>query len=284
MEFSQGQTGKQGQDMAICMVCGGDHLRPVVVSGPWTVLECQRCRHGVVSPFPDQERLSKLYDSDYFQERYLAPISPGTPAFARRIRQEEHRLRWARKYGKQGRLLDIGCGCGYFLSAAKQGGMEVVGTDVTGANRGYLEQKLQVDFVEGELANLPFADETFAVITLWHTLEHHVNPAATIGQCLSWLKKNGALVVEVPNHDSVDARRYGEKWSDWDLPFHLHHFSQESLRRLLEDAGGQVVAVKTYHSHWLRERLRRTILLAPLARPLARLFTGGSVLMVCKRR
>ena len=267
-----------------CIICGNLPLSHLITIGPWSVLECRECGHGVLEPFPDRKELSWLYDNAYFTERYLGPLRRNDSTFTKRIRQEGHRIRFVNRFYKQGRLLDIGCGCGYFLFAAQKAGLQTIGADVTEANRRYIESELDGELLVGELEHLPVEPETFDVITLWHTLEHHPNPAATVQQCLRWLKKKGVLIVDVPNHDSIDAKRYGTSWPDWDLPFHLHHFSEESLRRLLQNAGAKVLTVKTYHSQYIRQRLTHTGILKPFARLIATWYKGGAVLMACQKQ
>ncbi|MFZ5761482.1 MAG: class I SAM-dependent methyltransferase [Thermodesulfobacteriota bacterium] len=267
-----------------CVICGGHPLAPLIAIGSWSVQECRQCGHGVVSPFPDEEKLSELYNSTYFRERYHEPLRRDSPAFARRIRQEAHRIRFVKRFCRGGRLLDVGCGCGYFLLAAREAGLDPVGTDLTAANRCYIESELGEKLLVGELTGLPLEAETFDVITLWHTLEHHPDPASSVQQCLRWLKRDGVLIVEVPNHDTIDARKYGPKWPNWDLPFHLHHFTERSLKRLLQTAGAHVLTVKTYHSEYIRQQVARTGILKPLARLIAAQYKGGGVLMACRKR
>ena len=267
-----------------CVVCGARAFSPVITIASWSVIECKECGHGVVANAPPQQDLESLYDKVYFTTRYHSPLGPNGPAFARRIRQETHRIRFVNRFFRKGRLLDIGCGNGYFLFAARKAGLQAVGFDVTETNRHYIESELGGELLVGDVKSLPLAPDSFDVITLWHTLEHHQSPSDTIQQCLQWLKKKGVLIVEVPNHHSIDARKYGPTWPNWDLPFHLHHFSEGSLRRLLQQAGLPIIAKKTYHSEYIRERLNETVVLKPFARMIASWYRGGSLLVACRRQ
>ncbi len=242
-------------------------------------MECANCGHGITSPFPDQTS----YDTAYFRQRYAEPLRPGSREFLRRIRQEAHRVRFVRKHQRQGRLLDIGCGPGYFLYAAAKAGFMVNGSDITESNAPYITTELGLPFYHGRLEQLDFPPAFFDVITLWHTLEHHPDPRQSLRQCMAWLRQDGILAVEVPNHASLDARRYGAAWPNWDLPFHLHHFSAASLRLLTAAMGLRIIAEKNYHSEYIKDRLRRTIVLRPLARLIARAFAGGSILVACRK-
>ena len=54
----------------------------------------------------------------------------------------------------------------------------------------------------------------------------------------------GLLVIAVPNYRSRDAQHYGKYWAAYDVPRHLWHFSQESIRLLFTEKGFQLIGVK----------------------------------------
>ena len=61
----------------------------------------------------------------------------------------------------------------------------------------------------------------------------------------SWIKPGGALLVEVPNITSVEARRQGISWRHFDPDHHVAHYGPSSLRALLERSGYDVELVQT---------------------------------------
>ena len=75
-------------------------------------------------------------------------------------------------------------------------------------------------------------ENNFDVITLWHVLEHVVNLLEYIEIIKTKLKPNGVLIVAVPNYKSFDANYYKESWAAFDVPRHLWHFSQFSIKKL----------------------------------------------------
>lgn len=89
--------------------------------------------------------------------------------------------------------------------------------------------------------------------------------------------------VGVPNHEGTDARRMGNFWPQWDLPYHLYHFTPRTLLALLERHGFHPLAAKSYHSETIKERLRKIPGLAPLARPIAKFFSGHSFAVVARK-
>ncbi|MOA19974.1 hypothetical protein D3C78_1403890 [compost metagenome] len=67
---------------------------------------------------------------------------------------------------------------------------------------------------------------------MWHVLEHMPDLHKTIERLKSLLKPDGVLIVAVPNYNSYDALHYGAHWAAYDVPRHLYHFSQQSIKEL----------------------------------------------------
>ena len=74
-------------------------------------------------------------------------------------------------------------------------------------------------------------------ITLWHVLEHIPDFHSTLMDLHGLLQKDGALIIAVPNYLSADATYYKEHWAGFDVPRHLWHFSKQSMKQILEQAG-----------------------------------------------
>lgn len=125
----------------------------------------------------------------------------------------------------KGKLLDIGAGTGDFLEFCKAKGWETVGVEPNKDARKLASNKgLQL------LENQEEVNSTFDVITMWHVLEHvHDVPTQ-----MEWLKahldQKGTLFIAVPNFESFDAQHYGSFWAGYDVPRHLHHFSEKAIR------------------------------------------------------
>jgi predicted SAM-dependent methyltransferase len=126
------------------------------------------------------------------------------------------------------KLLDIGSGTGDFLSTCKNDGWNVFGVEPSKEARIISENK-KVKVVT-DLSLLK--EGNFDVITLWHVLEHVENLLEYIELLRAKLKPEGVIIVAVPNYNSFDANYYKEHWAAFDVPRHLWHFSQESIRKL----------------------------------------------------
>ena len=137
-------------------------------------------------------------------------------------------------------LLDIGAGTGSFLESAKYNGWETFGIEPNKKARDLainksLDLKASIDLLE---------KKGFQVITLWHVLEHLPNLDLQINKIVSLLNEDGALILAVPNFQSYDAKYYGEYWAAYDVPRHLSHFSQLSIKKLFTQNGMRIVETR----------------------------------------
>jgi hypothetical protein len=58
------------------------------------------------------------------------------------------------------------------------------------------------------------------------------------------LKKGGSLWISCPNSESALRSVFGRAWINWHIPFHIVHFSSQSLCNLLSEAGFKTVEEK----------------------------------------
>jgi 2-polyprenyl-3-methyl-5-hydroxy-6-metoxy-1,4-benzoquinol methylase len=267
-----------------CVLCGSDQRRRLVAVSPWTVYRCMECGLGVLDPRPSAAELARLYDEKYCHERFVDGGEPGSAGYRRRLGLETHRLRFFRPFKRAGRVLDVGCGYGYFLAACKERGYDVHGLDFSEWAARHASDRLGIPVTVGGIDAVSLPQRHFDVITLWHALEHMADPARAIMRIESWLKPDGVLVVDVPNHLGTDAVRQGIRWNGWDLPFHLFHFTPAALTRLLARFGFVVRRRKNYHSETVKDALKRYPLIGLLARPIAKLYSGHSIAVAAVRR
>lgn len=267
-----------------CIICGSSEYRLLYSENSWHVYKCTVCGLGVLDPQPRQDELNNLYDQSYFKSHYNDELKPDSDMMIRRLNQESHRLRFFRPYKKIGRVLDIGCGYGYFLLACRQHNYEVEGIDVSSAAATYVNSTLNIPLHVGQIKDIILADAAYDVVTMWHSLEHTADPNTHIQMARRWLKEDGILVVDVPNHEGYDARKAWSKWPQWDLPFHFYHFTPRSLAALLEKHNFEIIRRKFYLSEYVKEKLQEVAIPGALARIVAQLYSGGSYAVVARKK
>ena len=79
---------------------------------------------------------------------------------------------------------------------------------------------------------------------MWHVLEHVADLKTEIHHLQRILRKDGRLILALPNHKSYDAEYYKDKWAAYDVPRHLNHFSQTSIRNIFKETKLQLIDTK----------------------------------------
>lgn len=267
-------------DWEYCPICRSEDLGGNRFFGDYAVAFCSQCGHGVTLPLLDQESLTKLYTERYFSQHFEY-VFPRERAFKKKIGQEAHRVRILRQTIPGGNLLDVGCGMGYFLYACKQW-FSPYGYDIANVNKQYITDELRVPLIGSE-SELQETDILFDAVTFWHSLEHFSDPFFALSFFSKKLRDDGFMIIDVPRYHSVDAYMEQEKWPGWDLPFHRHHFTSDSLNRLLRKNNLRVESTYGYFSGYVRSKFAEKIFFRPFARSMAKLFSGSSMVVVCRR-
>jgi SAM-dependent methyltransferase len=145
-------------------------------------------------------------------------------------------------------ILDIGCGRGLTLYYLKKyfGYKRTVGTQPSLDAYLFARDTLKLEVFRDDLIELNFDKESFAVISIVHVLEHLPYPERYLLECKRLLKKDGALIIEVPNHDSWSRTLAGQYWLGYDLKNHISFFDQRSLTTLLTQAGFKINLRRTF--------------------------------------
>jgi len=266
-----------------CILCDSPDRSPLIRQGDWTVLRCNACGLGFLDLRPDQDELNELYRSSYFQSHYDGGLKTDSPEMKRRLSQEMHRIRFFRRIRRQGRLLDIGCGMGYFLLACRGCGYDVEGMDISADSAAYVRGELEIPVAVGTIDGVDYPPASFDIITMWHFLEHAREPVKYIEKARQWLKPDGILVVDVPNYEGTDARKRWDHWTGWSLPYHFYHFTPETLQKLLAKQGFRTMRHKDYLSEHVKESLERAFFPKTVARLIARFYSGHSFAVVARK-
>ncbi len=245
--------------------------------GQFKVICCARCDLGYISPRPSFNDVLQYYPPDYYsflpqnglpsaasnsnlwQKAFLTQqgypsvirINPWigmTLWIYRAVRGERLGVafRPIPRWQPGGRLLDVGCGSGFYLSEMKKLGWEVHGVEVSPKACAAVQSLYGTPTFCGSLDEAPFSEGSFDVITFWDVLEHLPNPRETLQRAYKLLRPNGYLLVIVPNRRSFYTYLFGRAYVHWELPRHLYHFSRKSLVLLAKKVGFKSAQVRTF--------------------------------------
>lgn len=220
------------EKVVVCPVCGSRSQRRWRRMDGWMLRRCRECELIFVSPRPTPAELDAMYSREYF-ETFDMKQTVDEAGIAR----QSERVHIVKQFARDGRLLDVGCGNGYFLEAARRSGFQVQGLDVSDWAARYCRETFGIDVVACDVHAADFPQGAFDVVTLWHNLEHQRYPVDTLGRVAGWLAPGGVVVLRVPNIRSFDAISLRARWHGLSLPYHLVHFTPDILREAFRHAG-----------------------------------------------
>lgn len=210
--------------------------------------ECRNCGLLFTEPRPPKDKIGEYYKSEEYYSH-----QENKKGFIPRLYEQVKSINLKHKYkiatnGKCiGNLLDIGCGVGDFLHTAEQHGWQCTGVEPSDDAKTIARKRIKAEILSSEdLERIP--SETFDVITMWHVLEHVDNLKWQIAQLQRLIKKDGRIVIAVPNHKAYDATFYKEKWAAYDVPRHLNHFNKETLVKIFKTK--DLSLIKTDKLRW----------------------------------
>jgi SAM-dependent methyltransferase len=183
---------------------------------------------------------------------------------SRDVKHQHFRRRLAAfesRFPPPGRLLDLGCSCGFFLDIALERGYDAYGVEFSAeaiaAARPETKRRIRWDNVSTAVAAQPGG---YDVVTAFDIIEHLKDPVVFLRGIAGMLAPNGGVVLSTPDTRHVLRYLMGRRWPMLQPMQHITLMSRLGVRIALERAGfGRVMisaAQKTLTPEYLFEQLR----------------------------
>jgi 2-polyprenyl-3-methyl-5-hydroxy-6-metoxy-1,4-benzoquinol methylase len=226
----------------------GSHNGPLIAQAKgYNIVDCFTCGFRHVLPLPDPASLELEYREKYYSEEKPNFIAHATEDQAWFELAQNDRLAIFEKLlaVERRRLLDIGCGPGFFLKSAIARGWDAHGIEpsaLAAAHARGLGAVVTEGFFNAKTAATPeFQNARFDVINLTNVLEHVPDAAQTLKRAVDLLQPGGVLCVGAPNDFSLlqIAARNATQIGDWWVapPHHLNYFDFDSLEAAVTRLG-----------------------------------------------
>jgi len=230
-----------------CQICNSLIFNTLIeckdhtVSGEiFKIVQCNGCSFAFTNPIPDEDEILKYYKSENYISHSDTKKGLMNMAYhqVRKITLKE-KLNLINELSRKGTLLDIGCGTGYFLNTCRENGWVIEGTEPDPDARKIAEAQTKSQISESIFSKTN--DASYDIITMWHVLEHVHKLNENMERVTRLLKKDGKLIIAVPNCKSYDAQVYKEHWAAYDVPRHLYHFTANTMDKFLQKHNFRII-------------------------------------------
>jgi 2-polyprenyl-3-methyl-5-hydroxy-6-metoxy-1,4-benzoquinol methylase len=229
---SEAEGARAFKDAAVCPACT-EKARDAAIErfGRCELFECGACGLQFWEPreMPDGRWYEQMYGG---RDETLLPLEPGHKYFLADALAP-----------RGGNLLDIGCGTGNFLAAARDAGYRVTGIELDGKAARFAKEQVGLQRVF-PLTVSEFvgrhADEKFEVVTFFEVLEHQAAPVEFLQKVKSCLKPHGTIALSVPNRERWMT---GPDVLDYP-PNHFLRWNTAALKKFLNARGFEVISMR----------------------------------------
>lgn len=229
-----------------CPICESDNIKlyrtcvdHYATGETFNIEQCQECGFKFTQDVPSEEEIGRYYDTKNYishSDTNEGIINKLYHKVRKRMLRKKAELIESHIHSSFKRVFDFGCGTGFFLNEMEQRKWSTKGVEKNKGARDFATRHFGLEICPVEQMN-NFEEQSFSVVTSWHSLEHveHLN------ETLRWMRKilveNGAAFIAVPNSNSCDASMYKEMWAAYDVPRHLWHFTPDTMKKVVEKNG-----------------------------------------------
>jgi 2-polyprenyl-3-methyl-5-hydroxy-6-metoxy-1,4-benzoquinol methylase len=226
------------------------------------VYRCTACQQVYLWPLLSEEEVREMFSRLYTEGEGSVPElktyyeftyedDPDNPL----VQLYESWLNEIQRFKSSGRLLDVGCGTGLFLSVARRRGWEVFGIDDCAEATQHARDHFGLEVIDGEFADLARTGDRFDVITMWDIIEHARRPVDLLVGSRACLAHGGVIGISTPNQRSILDLIAGAMYrvsggamtralEKFYIEQHFLYFDPDTLAAAVERAGLKVAFAK----------------------------------------
>lgn len=221
--------------------------------GKFKIDRCVSCGYAFVNPRPSIRFLKEFYATsghgDWTEADGVTASDlierekkfPNSTKDAQRIIATANALGYS---GQERRLLDVGCGYGFFTREALANGFSVDAIELASKERGLAHEMTGLEPKPTTFEDYEHDGDLYSIILMSQILEHAQDVVLWVEKARSLLVDGGGLIIAVPNFDGIFRRVMQENEPYIIPPAHLNYFGSKNLSLLLEAHGFEVEKVQ----------------------------------------
>lgn len=213
-----------------CLICERNDGPVVWQEHGYDVHYCSECGVAYLDPQPPPEQVdltTELHDDSYYSR----------PA---RVRAD-----WLSSVRPGGKLLEVGCGGGHFLTECRERGYDVYGCEPDPVRAAFCREEHGIEVETAFIEDSKLPAETFDIVFHVDLLSHFVDPIRSLRAMARLLRPGGILCFEVGTLAGV-----AERWYRWNgglaCPDHRWFFSLNGIENVIEQAGLEIEQQKQF--------------------------------------
>lgn len=207
------------------------YSKDYITEAKFKIFKCNNCY--TIFPSPQPNNLDKFYTKNYRKYKYLIKFLLDIKYFFFAYLIDKN---FKKKFKK---IIEIGCGDGTMLKFFKKMNWVVYGIE----RNNVLPNKL-LNINNKKISS--YKRKSFDLILMYNSLEHIKKPFKLLKNILNKLKKNGLVIITVPNYSSYQYKFGQAEWLHLDTPRHLNIFSKKTFYNYFEK--NKIVQIKEISS------------------------------------
>lgn len=217
------------------------------IENTYSIASCVCCGLEQTNPLPTQDELKHLYEVYYNfsgekNTRYTQLRAQFTNSIFYRIWLAiDGDISFHRIIGS-GKLLDVGCNEGRGLDFYQAHGFSAEGLELN--NKAAEVARNKGFTVYGSTLEEFATENKYDVIVLSNVLEHSLSPGTMLQHIHRLLNPKGQVWISCPNSQSWLRSIFGRYWINWHVPFHIVHFSSDTLVKILNELQFEIVSIR----------------------------------------
>ena len=208
------------------------------------LFECCDCGHIFADIDIDFEDVTEIYSDKYFfGNEYIDYISDKAPIEKNALVRNKIIKKYTKNFTNKN-LYEIGCAYGFFLNKIKKNYDITKGIDVNENAIIYAKEYLNLNLEHGDFLSKKIKKDFYNIFCMFDVIEHLSKPNHFIKKINQISKKNTYLFITTGDIKSLNAKIKGKNWRLIHPPSHIHYFSRDSIKKLLEQNNFSIVDIK----------------------------------------
>ena len=246
-----------------CPICLGSEVRLIYDFDDFSVMNCKSCNNSWRTNIYTKDQIAQIYSvDDYVKAPYFSYDKQDIETLCnKRFRNYLRALLRVESLTGIGKLLDVGCGSGYFISIAKERGWDVQGVEISPGLCEKCQRNTGVVISNCSFEEADLQENHYDLITFWDIIEHVIDPVFCIDKAKTLLRPGGNALFCTPNEDSLITTLgwilYKLTGSYYRYPalalhptVHTYFFSKRGFVKLLQNRGMTVIKSYSQQMHF----------------------------------